>query len=64
LARKIASAKKEAAKARAGKNSFPQTSFLFARLLNCPICGRGGLGKKKRGKNAVGIAKFAGGDKI
>jgi len=31
LARKIAAAKKEAAKARAGKNSFPPTSFLFAR---------------------------------
>ena len=29
--RKIAAAKKEAAKARAGKNSFPQTPFLFAR---------------------------------
>jgi len=31
LARKIAAAKKEAAKARAGKNSFPPTPFLFAR---------------------------------
>jgi len=31
LARKIAAAKKEAAKARAGKNSFPPTTFLFAR---------------------------------
>jgi len=31
LARKIATAKKEAAKARAGKNSFPPTPFLFAR---------------------------------
>src|SRR3989344_6574653 len=31
LARKIAVAKKQAAKARAGKNSFPQTPFLFAR---------------------------------
>jgi len=31
LARKIAVAKKEAAKARAGKNSFPPTPFLFAR---------------------------------
>jgi hypothetical protein len=31
LARKIAAAKKEAAKARAGKNSFPPTLFLFAR---------------------------------
>jgi len=30
LARKIAAAKKEATKARAGKNSFPPT-FLFAR---------------------------------
>jgi len=29
--RKIAAAKKEAAKARAGKNSFPPTPFLFAR---------------------------------
>ena len=29
--RKIAAAKKEAAKARAGKNSFPSTPFLFAR---------------------------------
>jgi len=29
--RKIATAKKEAAKARAGKNSFPPTPFLFAR---------------------------------
>src|SRR3989304_10337180 len=29
--RKIAVAKKEAAKARAGKNSFPPTPFLFAR---------------------------------
>jgi len=28
---KIAAAKKEAAKARAGKNSFPPTPFLFAR---------------------------------
>jgi len=32
LAQKIAVAKKEAAKARAGKNSFPPTPFLFARL--------------------------------
>jgi len=31
LARKIAAAKKEAAKVRAGKNSFPPTPFLFAR---------------------------------
>jgi len=31
LARKIAAAEKEAAKARAGKNSFPPTPFLFAR---------------------------------
>jgi len=31
LARKIAAAKKEAAKAGAGKNSFPPTPFLFAR---------------------------------
>jgi hypothetical protein len=31
LAQKIAAAKKEAAKARAGKNSFPPTPFLFAR---------------------------------
>jgi len=31
LARKIVVAKKEAAKARAGKNSFPPTPFLFAR---------------------------------
>jgi hypothetical protein len=31
LARKIAAAKKEAAKASAGKNSFPPTPFLFAR---------------------------------
>jgi len=31
LARKIAAAKKETAKARAGKNSFPPTPFLFAR---------------------------------
>jgi len=31
LARKIAAAKKEVAKARAGKNSFPPTPFLFAR---------------------------------
>jgi len=31
LARKIAAAKKEAAKARAGKNSLPPTPFLFAR---------------------------------
>jgi len=31
LARKIAAVKKEAAKARAGKNSFPPTPFLFAR---------------------------------
>jgi len=31
LARKIAAAKKEAAKAKAGKNSFPPTPFLFAR---------------------------------
>jgi len=31
LARKIAAAKKEAAKARAGKNSFPSTPSLFAR---------------------------------
>jgi len=31
LARKIAAAKKEAAKARAGKNSFPPTPFFFAR---------------------------------
>jgi len=31
LARKIAAAKKEATKARAGKNSFPPTPFLFAR---------------------------------
>jgi len=31
LARKIAAAKKEAAKARAGKNSFPPTPSLFAR---------------------------------
>ena len=31
MARKIAVAKKEAAKARAGKNSFPPTPFLFAR---------------------------------
>ncbi|MBU4580136.1 hypothetical protein KKB43_03915 [Patescibacteria group bacterium] len=31
LARKIAAAKKEAAKARAGKNSFHSTIFLFAR---------------------------------
>ena len=31
MARKIAAVKKEAAKARAGKNSFPQTPFLFAR---------------------------------
>jgi len=31
LLRKIAVAKKEAAKARAGKNSFPPTPFLFAR---------------------------------
>ncbi|OGZ25314.1 MAG: hypothetical protein A3I85_02975 [Candidatus Nealsonbacteria bacterium RIFCSPLOWO2_02_FULL_38_63] len=31
LARKIATAKKEAGKARAGKNSFPPTPFLFAR---------------------------------
>jgi len=30
-ARKIAAAEKEAAKARAGKNSFPPTPFLFAR---------------------------------
>jgi len=30
LARKIVAAKKEAAKARAGKNSFPPTPFLFA----------------------------------
>jgi hypothetical protein len=29
--RKIAAAKKEAAKASAGKNSFPPTPFLFAR---------------------------------
>ncbi|PJE73661.1 MAG: hypothetical protein COV02_01470 [Candidatus Terrybacteria bacterium CG10_big_fil_rev_8_21_14_0_10_41_10] len=29
--RKIAAAKKEAKKARAGKNSFPPTPFLFAR---------------------------------
>jgi len=29
--RKIAAAKKEVAKARAGKNSFPPTPFLFAR---------------------------------
>jgi hypothetical protein len=29
--RKIAAAKKEAAKARAGKNSFPPTPLLFAR---------------------------------
>jgi len=29
--RKIAAVKKEAAKARAGKNSFPPTPFLFAR---------------------------------
>jgi len=29
--RKITAAKKEAAKARAGKNSFPPTPFLFAR---------------------------------
>jgi len=29
--RKIAAAKKEAAKVRAGKNSFPPTPFLFAR---------------------------------
>jgi len=29
--RKIAAAKKEAAKARAGKNSFPPTPFLFTR---------------------------------
>ena len=31
LVRKIAAAKKEAAKTRAGKNSFPPTPFLFAR---------------------------------
>jgi hypothetical protein len=31
LARKIAAAKKETAKAKTGKNSFPSTSFLFAR---------------------------------
>jgi len=31
VARKIAAAKKEAAKARADKNSFPPTLFLFAR---------------------------------
>jgi len=31
LARKIVAAKKEAAKAGAGKNSFPPTPFLFAR---------------------------------
>jgi len=31
LARKIAMVKKETAKARAGKNSFPPTPFLFAR---------------------------------
>jgi len=31
LARKIAAAKKEAVKARAGKNSLPPTPFLFAR---------------------------------
>jgi hypothetical protein len=31
LVRKIAAAKKETAKARAGKNSFPPTPFLFAR---------------------------------
>jgi len=31
LAQKIAATKKETAKARAGKNSFPPTPFLFAR---------------------------------
>jgi len=31
LAQKIATAKKETRKARAGKNSFPPTPFLFAR---------------------------------
>jgi len=31
LARNSAAAKKEAAKARTGKNSFPPTPFLFAR---------------------------------
>ncbi|MBI5076881.1 hypothetical protein HZB94_00665 [Candidatus Falkowbacteria bacterium] len=31
MARKIAAAKKEAAKAKAGKNFFPPTPFLFAR---------------------------------
>jgi len=31
LVRKIAAAKKETAKARTGKNSFPPTPFLFAR---------------------------------
>jgi len=30
-----------------------QTSFLFARLLNCPLRGRGGFRKKKEGKNAI-----------
>jgi len=34
--RKIAAVKKEAAKARAGKNSFPPTPFLFARLIGRP----------------------------
>jgi len=29
----------------AGKNSFPQTPFLFARPLDCPLRGRGGYKK-------------------
>ena len=33
--------------ARAGKNSFPPTPFLFARLLNCQIYERGGYKKLK-----------------
>jgi len=37
LARKIA-AKKEATKARAGKNSFPPTPFLFARPSEKVFC--------------------------